>query len=465
MLALLRKQQEAFRSEMSPTRAVREDRLRRLDRLLSEHGERLAALISRDFGNRSTAEVRITELMALKSGVRHAMKHLSRWMKPRSVSTAPAFQPGRSRVLRQPLGVIGVVSPWNYPLMLSLGPLIGILAAGNRAMIKPSELTPLSSAALRELIADAFAPEEVTVVTGDAAVGRAFVSLPFDHLVFTGSTAVGREVAQAAAKNLTPVTLELGGKSPVIIDASCDMGSAIEGLAWGKLINSGQTCIAPDYALVPRKSVDRFVQALRSSMLKLYPTFRANPDYTSIVSDRHYQRLRALVEDARVRGAHAVELEPANGKIGHAGRQLAPTLLLNVNDQMRVMQEEIFGPILPIVPYDTLDDALDYVNRHERPLALYWFGTDRIARNRVLNGTIAGGVTINDALLHLVQEGLPFGGVGPSGQGHYHGEYGFRQFSKEKPVFIQSRFSGVGIIRPPYKPSLGRILAVLSRLN
>jgi coniferyl-aldehyde dehydrogenase len=462
--ALLRTQQRAFAGDMLPSRAVRDDRLRRLAELVETHAENFAACIALDFGSRSPAEIHITETMMLQSSIRHARGHLKRWMKPRRVPTAMAFLPGRSLMLRQPLGVIGIISPWNYPLQLALAPLIGALAAGNRALLKPSELTPRFSAALHRAVADAFAPEEVAVVIGDGSVGKAFAALPFDHLVFTGSTAVGREVAQAAAKNLTPVTLELGGKSPAIIDASCDMNSVMDRLAWGKLINAGQTCIAPDYVLVPRGAVDRFVQVLRASMTRLYPTFRDNPDYTSIISPRHLARLRELVADAAAQGARIIEMEPANAR-DSAGRQMAPVLLLGVQDSMRVMREEIFGPVLPIVPYDSLSDALAYVNQRERPLALYWFGSDRAARQQVLTGTIAGGVSINETLLHQAQEGMPFGGVGPSGQGHYHGEYGFRQFSKEKPVFLQSRFAGTGIIRPPYRPSIGRVLKLLSYLT
>jgi coniferyl-aldehyde dehydrogenase len=463
--ALLRRQQIASRADMSPSRSVREDRLRRLARLIETHSEQFAASISEDFGVRSATEIRITETMLLQSGIRHAVRHLARWMKPQRVATALAYRPGRSMMIRQPLGVVGIISPWNYPLQLALAPLIGALAAGNRAMIKPSELAPLFSAALRTAVAATFMPDEVNVVTGDAIVGKAFAALPFDHLVFTGSTAVGREVAQAAAKNLTPVTLELGGKSPAIIDASCDMDGVVDRLAWGKLINSGQTCIAPDYVLVPRGDVDRFVRVLGTSMTRLFPAFRGNPDYTSIVSERHLHRLRDLVRDAVARGARIIEIEPSTDAIGSSDRQMAPTLLLDVDDEMRVMREEIFGPVLPIVPYDTLADALNYVNQRDRPLALYWFGTDHAARDQVLAGTIAGGVSINDTLLHIAQEGLPFGGIGQSGHGHYHGEFGFRQFSKEKPVFVQSRFSGAGIIRPPYKRSIGRVLGWLSHFN
>ncbi len=463
--ALLRAQQAAFQSDMLPALAVRLDRLKRLNSLIESHAKEFSAAISSDFGTRSPIEIRITETLFLQSGIRHATRHLARWMKARRVATALAYRPGKSMLMRQPLGVIGIISPWNYPLQLALAPLIGALAAGNRAMLKPSELTPAFSQALAESIAGSFAMDEVAVVTGDASVGKQFAALPFDHLVFTGSTAVGREIAQAAAKNLTPVTLELGGKSPAIIDASCNLEGVMDRIAWGKLINAGQTCIAPDYMLVPRSDVERFVALLRNSMTRLYPKFRSNPDYSGIISERHLRRLRELIEDARARGATVIEVEPLDSNLAAAGRQLAPTLLLNVNEGMRVMSEEIFGPILPIIPYDTLTEALAYINQRERPLALYWFGANSAKRDQVLAGTIAGGVSINDTLLHIAQEGLPFGGVGASGQGHYHGEFGFRQFSKEKPIFMQSRFSGGGIIRPPYKPSIERVLSWLSRFT
>jgi len=471
MLQLLHAQQHAFRADMNPSREVRLDRLARLERLLDVDAEReFCARIAEDFGTRSHIETVFAEMFLVRTGVKHARRHLRAWMKPRRAATALTQRPGRSLLLRQPLGVIGIISPWNYPLQLALGPLIGALAAGNRAMLKPSELTPRFSATLKERIASAFGADEVTVVTGGAEVGRHFAALPFDHLVFTGSTAVGRLVAQAAAKNLTPVTLELGGKSPAIVDPSAlatpsDRARTAERLAFGKLLNAGQTCIAPDYVLVPQAQRDALVEALRASVARMYPTIQDNPDYTSIVSERHYQRLRDLIEDARARGARVIELASDSGSADAAKRKLAPTLLLDVDDDMRVMQEEIFGPVLPIVVRDTLDAAIAYVNAHARPLALYWFGNDPARQQHVLANTIAGGVTINDTLLHIAQEGLPFGGVGPSGQGHYHGEFGFRQFSKEKPVFIQSRFAGVKLLYPPYGPRTERLLRLLSRLS
>jgi coniferyl-aldehyde dehydrogenase len=460
---LLTLQRQAHAADPAPAYALRLDRLQRLDALLEKHGEHFTALVSQDFGNRSAVETRLTELLPVRGAIRHARRHLRAWMRPRRVATALAFWPGRSRLLVQPLGVVGIVSPWNYPLLLALSPLVDVLAAGNRALLKPSELTPLFGDALQAAVAEFFVPEEVAVLTGDAALGQAFCATPFDHLVFTGSTAVGRLVAQAAAKNLTPVTLELGGKSPAIVDASCDMGQVVDRLAWGKLINAGQTCIAPDYVLVPRSQQAALVDALRASMQRLYPRFQGNPDYTSIASDRHLQRLHALVDDARQQGARVVELEPS--AVPGVGRQLAPVLLLDVHAGMRALQEEIFGPILPIVPYDTLDQAIAYVNARDKPLALYWFGTDTAHRDQVLAKTLSGGVCINDCLLHLAQDGMPFGGVGPSGMGHYHGEYGFRQFSKEKPVFLQSRWSAGGLVYPPYRPSIQRLLKWMGRLN
>jgi len=463
---LLRKQQQAFRADMNPSHEVRLDRLARLERLLDADAEReFAEAISQDFGNRSRVETVLAETIFTRTAIKQARKHLKSWMKPRRMPTAMTYLPGRSRLLRQPLGVVGIISPWNYPLQLALAPLVGALAAGNRAMLKPSEFTPRLSDVLRRRIAEVFAEDEVAVVVGDADVGKAFSALPFDHLVFTGSTPVGRIVAQAAAKNLTPVTLELGGKSPAIIDASADLSRIVERIVFGKLLNAGQTCIAPDYLLVPRAQRDELVAALRAVVARMYPTIQDNPDYTSIVSDRHYRRLRELVDDARARGAQVVELAPAGESDDPARRKLAPALLLDVNGDMRVMQEEIFGPLLPIVAVENAQAAIDYVNAHDRPLALYWFGEDRAARERVLANTISGGVTINDTLLHIAQEALPFGGVGPSGQGHYHGEFGFRQFSKEKPVFIQSRLSGVKLLYPPYGAVTEKMLRLLAKLS
>jgi coniferyl-aldehyde dehydrogenase len=326
-------------------------------------------------------------------------------------------------------------------------------------MIKPSELTPRTAELMARIVRESFAEDELAVYPGDAGLGKAFVELPFDHLFFTGSTAVGRLVAQAAAKNLTPVTLELGGKSPVIVDADGAFDSIAPKIAIGKLFNAGQTCIAPDYALVPRARTDEFVTAMTGAMAKLYPTLARNPDYSSIVSERHYARLAGLIADAKSRGARLIEVNPAGEKLDPATRKLAPVLVLDVGADMAVMREEIFGPLLPVVPYDTLDDALDYVNAHDRPLALYWFGDDTRRRDRVLRDTIAGGVTVNGCLTHFAQEAQPFGGVGASGMGSYHGVYGFRTFSKEKGVYYQGRLGIMPLLLPPYGRVLDRVLA------
>ena len=377
--------------------------------------------------------------------------------------TALHFQPGSSRLIRQPLGVVGVVAPWNYPYQLTMGPTISAVAAGNRVMIKPSEVTARFSALLKRIVAEFFDETEMAVVTGDAEVGKAFCALPFDHLVFTGSTAVGRLVAESAARNLTPVTLELGGKSPAIIDPDCDIDVVAPRLAMGKLLNAGQTCIAPDYVLVPAGMENRFVDAMRRAVSKLYPTLADNPDYSSIVSQHHYDRLSGLIADARAKGARVVELKAEGERLGDA-RKLAPTLLLGVDDEMRVLQEEIFGPVLPVIGYRDLDEAIRYVNRRDRPLALYWLGKNKRNRDKVLAQTISGGVTINDCIWHFGQESLPFGGVGASGMGACHGEWGFRALSKEKPVFIQSRHNALPLLHPPYGKTFDLIFRALKKI-
>ena len=454
-------QRAAFAAETMPSLAVRRDRLQRVRSMTSRHAEDLAAAVAQDFGHRARQETLLADVFTVQSGACHAMRHLRAWMKPRRVATAFQFWPARNRLVRQPLGVVGVVSPWNYPYYLAFAPALAALAAGNRVMIKPSELTPATSALMARMVAEHFAPEEMQVVVGDAGVGRAFTNLPFDHLFFTGSTPVGRLVAQAAARNLTPVTLELGGKSPAIVDRSCSLEITAERLAFGKLLNAGQTCVAPDYALVPREMVEPLSQALLGAVRRLYPSVSANADYTSIVSDRHLARLRGLLDDARAKGARLL----ASHDESPGDRRLVPHLLLDVNDEMTVMREEIFGPLLPIVAYDRLEDAISYVRRHDRPLALYWFGTDAQAQRRVLDETHAGGVTINDCIWHLGQEEQPFGGVGASGMGAYHGEWGFRTFSKEKPVFEQARFAGTRLFQPPYGATFERLLALLTRLT
>ena len=456
-------QKRAFAADPNPPVAARRQRLDRLLALIDDNEDAFVAAVDADFGGRAAQETRIAELFVTRSAILYARRRLARWMRTRRVPTALPFLPGRNRLAPQPLGVVGIVSPWNYPIQLTLCPLAAALAAGDRALIKPSELTPRTSALLAELAAKYFDPDLVSVIVGDAEIGKAFVALPFDHLLFTGSTAVGRQVAAAAAANLTPVTLELGGKSPAIFDPSCDLAQASARVAAGKLFNAGQTCVAPDYLLVPRGQADTTAAALAAAMARLYPTLVANPDYTAIISERHRARLADLAVEARDAGARVVEINPA--KESFAGsRKLAPMLVIGAPPTSRLMREEIFGPLLPIVEYDRVEDAIAFVNRGDRPLALYWFGRDAARRARVLSETIAGGVTVNDCLLHFVQEGQPCGGVGASGVGAYHGEWGFRTFSKLKPVFHQSNLSGFPLLRPPYGKVTDWILSALKRL-
>lgn len=462
LATLFQAQQAAFARERFPSLAVRLDRLERLHRLLTQNEERIADAISADFGNRSRHETAMAEVFIVLGAITHTRKHLKRWMTKRRVATSFHSLPGSSWITPQPLGVVGIVSPWNYPLQLALAPAVEALAAGNRVMIKPSELTPRFSELLAQLIGQHYATDECTVVTGEADLAREFVRLPFDHLFFTGSTAVGRQVGVAAAANLTPVTLELGGKSPVIIDVDCDLEEAARKIAAGKLLNAGQTCIAPDYALVPAVQLDAFAQAFVQAARRLYPTLAHNNDYTSIVNPRHQARLQGLVENARALGARVLPTHADEVALAQT-RKLPPQLLLDVTDEMSVMQEEIFGPLLPLLPYQKLEDAIGYINAHPRPLALYWFGHNLSHRDQVLLETTSGGVTLNDTLLHVAQENLPFGGVGPSGSGAYHRETGFRLFSHNKPVFAQSRFSGTRLLWPPYGKLADNMIRLLKK--
>jgi len=458
MHSLFDRQRAAFALDMMPSHGARIDRLDRLQAMTERIAPQLAEAISADFGHRPAQLTEVAEVMTVLAGIRHTRRHLRHWMRSRRVPTSLAYQPASCRITPQPLGVVGVVSPWNYPYQMAIAPAVAAIAAGNRVMIKPSELTPRTSQLIHDAVAQSFDAEELGVVLGDADVGRAFVQLPFDHLLFTGSTQVGRQVAMAAAANLTPVTLELGGKSPAILGADFDAARAADALVATKLFNAGQTCMAPDYAIVPRLRLDEFVAAVQSSARRMYPDALNNLDYTSIISERHLARLQGLLDDARSRGATVVTLSAGEG--GRLPRMLPPALVLGVHEGMQIMQQEIFGPLLPVMVYDDLDEALAHVNAQPRPLALYWFGRDANTRERVLRQTISGGVTVNDCLMHFTQEDLPFGGVGASGMGAYHGEVGFKTFSKDKPVFIQSRWSGVPLMHPPY----GRVFRMMAKL-
>jgi coniferyl-aldehyde dehydrogenase len=461
MPAVLKRMQLAQRKSGPPSYEDRIASLEKLEAALLRHKDAVADAISRDFGNRSRHETLIAEVFVTLNGIKYVKTHLRDWMKAEMRNVEWTFLPGSAEVVYQPLGVVGIISPWNYPVQLALAPLVSVLAAGNRAMIKPAEFTPATSDLLAQIVAEAFPPDQVTVVTGGPEVGEAFSKLPFDHLVFTGSTRVGKYVMRAASENLVPVTLELGGKSPAIVGPQMSPKVAAERIMTGKLFNGGQTCIAPDYALVPEGKKDAFVQACKDAVAKMYPTLAANPDYTSVINERHYTRLTGYLADAKERGATVIEVNPGNEALDPAKRKLAPTLVLDTKEEMTVMQDEIFGPILPIVTYKTLDEALDYVNDHPRPLALYFFGYDDREIDRVLTQTISGGVAINETMLHFAQDDLPFGGVGASGMGHYHAFEGFEAFSKKKPIFRQARLNATGLMRPPFGKAVEMLLKVL----
>ncbi|MDC7690206.1 coniferyl aldehyde dehydrogenase [Vogesella indigofera] len=435
-----------------PSLAQRRQWLDGLARLLQQHQHELAAAISADFGHRSVVETRLAEVFPTLAGIRHARRQLATWLRPQRRPVSLWFQPARARLLPQPLGVVGIIVPWNYPLFLALGPLVAALAAGNRALLKMSELTPHTGTLLATLLSRYLGDDVVRVVTGDAGVARAFASLPFDHLLFTGSTRVGREVMQAAAANLVPVTLELGGKSPVLVAPGADLQHAARRIVAGKLLNAGQTCVAPDYVLVPRPQQAALVAALRDAATRAYPTLADNTDYSAIISVPHYERLQALAAQAQAAGAVLTTINPANETPAAlaAARKLPLTLIEQAPPDSRVRQEEIFGPLLPVIGYDSLEQAVELLRQQPRPLAMYLFDHDKARIERLLRDTIAGGVTVNDTLLHVAQEALPFGGVGASGMGHYHGHEGFLTFSKLKPVLYQSRLSGTWLTAPPY---------------
>ncbi len=459
-LAILRRMQEAQRRSGAPSYEDRIAAIEKLERALVVRKDAIADAISRDFSGRSRHETLLAEVYLVLSAIKHARAHLRDWMEPEDRETSWVFLPARVQIVAQPVGVVGIISPWNYPIQLALSPLVDALCAGNRVMIKPSELVPETAALLRDLVGETFPEDQVSVITGGPEVGDAFSRLPFDHLLFTGSTRIGKVVMRNASENLVPVTLELGGKSPTIVGPDFSPRVAAERIMAGKLFNAGQTCIAPDYVLVPTPERGAFVEACKASVAKLYPTLRANPDYTAIVSDKHRARLKSYVDDAKARGAQVVELNPAAESLDET-RKLLPTLVLDPTEDMLVMQEEIFGPILPIRTYEKLDDAIGYVSDHPRPLALYDFGHDQASIDRVLAETISGGVTLNDAMLHFAQEDLPFGGVGPSGMGHYHGREGFLTFTKRKPIFRQARLNTAGLIRPPFGGTINRLLKLL----
>ena len=462
--AIFAAQKASFNTRPNPPWSERKANIQKLGKVIDEHAEEFQKAISKDFGNRAYEETTIAEILVIKGGISHALKHTKHWMRTRRAPTALQYKPASNHIIPQPLGVIGIISPWNYPLQLAIMPLIGALGAGNRAMIKPSEYTPRLSDLLKRVLGSIFSEDEVYVATGGVKVAQAFSALPFDHLIFTGSTSVGKIVAAAAAKNLTPCTLELGGKSPTIIDDSANMALAVPRIVNGKLLNAGQTCVAPDYVLMPAAKIGAFSDALIEKAEEFYPKFAGNDDYTSIIADSHYARLQDLLEDAENKGARIRTAGDDDKQQLAKERRVPLTVVTNTTPDMKIMQEEIFGPLLPVVASETLDDAIHYVQNHDRPLALYWFGEDKKKRDRVLHQTISGGVSINETAWHVVQEDIPFGGVGPSGMGAYHGEHGFQAFSHMKGVYIQSRFSQGKALFPPYTAKTHKMLRLMKKI-
>ncbi|MGO9832957.1 MAG: coniferyl aldehyde dehydrogenase [Polyangiaceae bacterium] len=462
---LLRLQRRAFLEQGPPSA---EARIQRIDRLIAsviEHETRIIDALVSDFGHRSRDASRWADVAAIIEGAKYCKKHLRGWMKPERRS--PAFPLGllgaKAEVRYQPVGVVGIVSPWNFPVYLAFSPLAGVLSAGNRAIIKPSEVTPASAEVIASIVRKAFDESEVAVVTGGPEVGSAFTRLPFDHLVFTGGTSIARHVMRAAADHLVPVTLELGGKCPVVVGKGADMRDVAVKVMNGKCMNAGQICLAPDYVMVPAERQQELVGALREATAAMFDGLRDNPDYTSVVNERHRKRIQGYLDDARHKGAELVELNSRNESFeGQKTNKIPPTLVLNATEDMTIMKEEIFGPAMPVKTYRDIDEVIAYVNAHDRPLALYYFGHDAEERERVLSRTTSGGVTVNDVMMHIVQEDLPFGGVGPSGMGSYHAREGFRTFSHAKSVFTQTRIDVLGkMLRPPFGEGFRKLVGTM----
>jgi len=456
MQAVLDRQKKAYLSEGAVSAETRIDRIDRAIDILKTHGTKLSEAMAADFGHRSIDQSKMTDIDGSIGPLESSKKQLRKWMRPEKRKTMfpLGLFGGRSRIEYQPLGVVGCISPWNFPVQLTFAPLAGVFAAGNRTMIKPSEFTVQTSELMKELFAAAFDEEEVAVFTGGPDVGGSFSRLPFDHLLFTGATSIAKHVMRAAAENLVPVTLELGGKSPVIIGKSANLELAATNIMAGKTMNAGQICLAPDYVILPEESRDEFVKHATNSVAKMFPNIKDNPDYTSIVNERHFDRLNGYIDDAKEKGANVVEINPADEDFSQQEyHRIPPTLILDPTDDMKVMQDEIFGPILPIKQYKDVKETLEYVNSKDRPLGLYYFGQDSAEEREVLTRTTSGGVTVNDVIMHVAQEDLPFGGVGPSGMGSYHGYDGFKNFSHAKAIYSQSTTVSklAAAMRPPYK--------------
>jgi len=446
---------------------VREDRLDRLIDMLLMRDKEICAALMEDYGFRSECQSRFAEVVTSIKPLKVARRNVRQWMKPerRKVDFPFNLAGARAEIHYQPLGCVGLISPWNFPVNLTVAPLAGILAAGNRAMIKPSELTPATAALMQEMFAASFDNEEVAVITGGVEIGKAFAALPFDHLVYTGGAQVARDVMKAAAANLVPLTLELGGKSPVIVGRSADLYVAARQTLFGKVLNAGQICLAPDYLFIERTQLQPFVDALKLACRGMLPADREHRDYVSVVNARHKARLTAFIDEARSAGASIVELGPVIGKDDDNHNLMPITLIIEPDEACAVSKEEIFGPLLVIKTYEKFDDVITHVNGGPRPLALYYFGNDREEQQRILRETVSGGVTINDVIMHYTVEDLPFGGVGESGMGAYHGFHGFKEFSHARAVYRQTTFDLGRLVRPPYGARFKKITDLLIRFS
>lgn len=449
MRAMFEAQRAAFAADPMPDARRRREHLKRLSDALVANKDRLADAVSTDFGNRSRHET-YAELLGSVQGIKYARKHIRRWMRPSKRRAGLLLATTTCRVVYQPKGVVGIIVPFNYPLVLAIGPLACALAAGNHAMLKMSEATPHVGEVLKDVLASVFDKDHVAVVLGELEVGRAFSQLPFDHVLFTGSTDVGKHIMRAAADNLTPVTLELGGKSPTLIGEDVPMEMAAERICFGKALNAGQSCVAPDYVLCPRTRVDEFVDAMSSSFRKMYPELHENADYTCVINDTHFKRLVAHLEDARSKGAEVIELSTDGAGYVAETRKMPLYLIKGATEDMTVMQEEVFGPLLPVLAYDDLEQAIRFINERSRPLALNLFETDPVRQKRILDATHTGGVCVNDAITHFLAEDLPFGGVGDSGMGHYHAREGFLTFSHHKAVLSRPRINTARVLYAPH---------------
>lgn len=456
LTSILEQQKLEYKLSPAPSIQYRKEQLMALKTALLSRQDELVMALNQDYGQRAKQDSLIADLLPCVMNINYTLKNLKKWSKPQRRHAGLLLSPAKVTVHYQPLGVIGIMVPWNFPIMLSIGPLIGALAAGNRAMIKLSEFTPATNAVITAMLTSIFDSKTVAVIEGEADVAASFSALPFNHLVFTGSTNIGRHVMRAAANNLTPVTLELGGKSPVIIADDMPIETAVERLIFGKCLNAGQICVAPDYIFCPENKVDDFIAAYQKQFKSMYPKHSANSDYANIINDAQHKRLLSWLDDAIDKGAKVVS---ASGEeINRSTRQLATQLITQVTDDMQLMQEEIFGPLLPIMPYKNLDNAIDYINDRPRPLALYIMSFNKATQQLLLDKTHSGGVCINDTIMHVAADDAPFGGIGDSGMGHYHGKEGFLTFSKAKTVLAQGKINIGKLVHPPYDTFIQKLM-------